>query len=248
MVDAGNGVLRPKYNLCRVARAAVVGSISFIEYYGFDMSWSDIGEIIKAVASVLTVGVASTAAWIAWRGLEKWRFETTGKRRAEIAEATLAHAYEMQEILRSARSPTILPHEAVKNEGVPDEIVTNPNYVPEARLLAYQEFFGRFRSQKYVFVAVFGAEAAEPLDELWRIRMEISQAVDVLLLHEKLSKEDESVRAYWDEKHAIAFSPRGYSIKGGGFSKDHDPLGSRIFEQVYKLEKICRPAIEARPL
>jgi hypothetical protein len=27
MVDAGNGVLRLKYNLCRVARAAVVGSI-----------------------------------------------------------------------------------------------------------------------------------------------------------------------------------------------------------------------------
>ena len=112
----------------------------------------------------------------------------------------------------------------MKKEGVPDEIATNPNHVPEARLLAYQEFFGRFRSQKYVFVAVFGPEAAKPLDELWRIRMEISQAVDDLLLHEKLSKEDESVRAYWDEKHAIAFRPRGFSRKGGGgMSKDYDP-------------------------
>jgi hypothetical protein len=178
--------------------------------------------------------------------LEKWRSETVGKRRAEIAEATLAHAYEMQEILRSARSSHILPRETAKKEGVPDEIATNPNHVPEARLLAYQEFFGRFRSQKYVFVAVFGPEAAQPLDELWRIRMEISRAVEFLLEFSKKDK-DEHVRALWDEKRAIAFRPSGFSVKGGGLSKeDYDPLARRISEQVSKLEDTCRPEIEAR--
>jgi hypothetical protein len=39
--------------------------VSFITHRGDDMSWSDIGEIIKAVAPVFTVGVAGIAAWIA---------------------------------------------------------------------------------------------------------------------------------------------------------------------------------------
>ena len=94
---------------------------------------------------------------------------------------SLAHVYEMSEALRSARSSVILPYETAKRDCLPDEIATNPNYIPEARLLGCQEFFGRFRAQKFVFVAEFGTEAAEPFDELWRIRKEIRWAVYVLL-------------------------------------------------------------------
>jgi hypothetical protein len=36
------------------------------------MCWSEIGEFIKAVAPIFTAGAACTAAWIGWRGLEKW--------------------------------------------------------------------------------------------------------------------------------------------------------------------------------
>ncbi len=69
------------------------------------MSWSDIGEFIKAVALVFTAGAACTAAWIAWRGLNKWRDETIGKRKAELAEDVIADFYEAREIILEARSP-----------------------------------------------------------------------------------------------------------------------------------------------
>jgi hypothetical protein len=100
-----------------------------------DMCWSEVGEFIKAVAPVFTAAAACTAAWIGWRGLEKWRSETVGKRKAEIAEITLATIYEMEEILRSARSPWVSPHEMATKEGIPDQIATDPNFAPEARLL-----------------------------------------------------------------------------------------------------------------
>jgi hypothetical protein len=201
------------------------------------VDWSEVGEIVKAVAPIFTAGAACTGAWIGWRGLEKWRSETLGKRQAEIAEGTLATVYEMEEMLRSARAPWVLPHEMAKREGVPDEIATNANYAPEARLLEHQEFFARFRSQKYAFAALFGLEAAKPLDELWRCRLEINWAVDELLRNAEMSRGDAEDRAFLSARRAIAFRPP---------KSEDDTLGKRISEQVSSIERTCRPAIEAR--
>lgn len=95
------------------------------------MTAGDFGEIVKSLAAVATALAAWFAASIAYRGLEKWRSETLGKRKAELAANVLAAVYEMEEIIRSAREPWVLPHEMAKREGVPDEIAQNsPGYQP----------------------------------------------------------------------------------------------------------------------
>ena len=104
------------------------------------MDWASVGEVVKVLGPVATAGAAWFAAIIAYGGLNRWRSETRGKRKAEIAEATLASVYEMEEILKDARAPWIDPHETAKKEGIPDEIATNSNYVPEARLIVHQGF------------------------------------------------------------------------------------------------------------
>jgi len=208
------------------------------------MSWSEIGEFVKAVAPGFTAAAACTAAWIGWHGLEKWRSETLGKRKAEIAETTLASVYEMEEILRLARSPWVQPHETAKKEGLPDEVATDPNYAPEARLLEHQEFFGRFRTQKFAFAAVFGRDAAQALDGLWQCRLEINRAVDNLLRNKEMSPRNRDMRtidaedrAAWEEWYYTAFRPM----------RGNDALvGKRISEYVSAIEATCRPAIEAR--
>jgi hypothetical protein len=53
------------------------------------MDWSAVSEIVKALAAVATAIAAWFAARIAYKGLEKWRSETLGKRRAEVATAGL---------------------------------------------------------------------------------------------------------------------------------------------------------------
>jgi hypothetical protein len=201
------------------------------------MYWTEAGEIIKAVAPAFTSAAACVGAWIGWRGLEKWRSETLGKRQAEVAEATLADVYEMEEILRQARSPWIPPHETARREGVSDELSTNSNYVPEARLLAHEDFFGRFRARKFAFAAVFGREMANPIDELWNIRLEINNAVVELIRNKEMASGDEEDRTIWKQWRATAFRP---------LKSEDDTLGKRISQQIADVEKVCRPAIEAR--
>ncbi len=54
------------------------------------MKWVDVAEAVKAIAPVFTAGAACFGAYIGYRGLERWRAETIGKRKAELAEEVLA--------------------------------------------------------------------------------------------------------------------------------------------------------------
>src|SRR5262249_55482261 len=144
--------------------------------------------IIKVIGALATGAAAWFAAITAYRGLEKWRSETLGKQRAELATTVLTNVYEMTEILRSAREPWVMPHEMARLEGVPDEIAQQSNFVPERRLSEHQEFFGRFRSLKHAFAAVFGKDASKLFDELWRIRIDINHAVDSMLRNKEMGQ------------------------------------------------------------
>jgi hypothetical protein len=202
------------------------------------VDWNTLGEIVKVLGAVATAAAAWFAASVAYRGLEKWRSETLGKRRAEVAASALATIYEAEDILREARGPWVLPHEMVKREGIPDEFAENPNFAPEARLLKHLEFFAKLRVQRHEFAAVFGKDAARPFDEMLKARIEINHAVDSMV---RTSKElrDSTVpghRTLWDEYYYTAFRH---------FDPSRDLLSQRIAEQVKAMESTCRPAIEA---
>lgn len=201
------------------------------------MTLTVFGEIVKSVSPLITALAAVFGAWLAYQGLHKWRTETLGKRKAEIAQDTLALVYEMEEILQSARNPFVLAHEMGKKEGVPDHIASNSNFAPEARLLAHQEFFARFRSNSFAFAALFGREGKKHLDDLWRIRLEINWAVESLLINDRSGWADKEDRDFIAEKRAVAFRPA---------DKEKDKIGARLTVSVASIEALCRPAIEAR--
>lgn len=201
------------------------------------MGWTEIAEITKTVAPMFTALAACAGAVIGWRGLEKWRSETWGKRQAEIAETTLEHVYEMEEILREARNSWVMPHEMTTREGVPNEVATNGNYAPEARLLKHEGFFARFRAKKFAFAAIFGRDAAKPLEELWRVRLDINWAVSGMLQNKELQFGNAEESALWSKWYYTAFRSA---------DPENDALGERILVQVAAIETTCRPAIEAR--
>ena len=58
----------------------------------------------EGLAPVGTAGAALLAAWVAYRGLEGWRAETSGKREAELAEEVLADSCRAREVFRWARA------------------------------------------------------------------------------------------------------------------------------------------------
>ena len=118
------------------------------------MNWADVGEVIKAVAPVFTAGAACTGAWIAYRGLEKWRAETIGKRKAELAEQALASMYEVRDVFQWARTRVIFPGEGETRspeEDEPEKIKARRNRysVPIERLHQDKELFARLQSQRY---------------------------------------------------------------------------------------------------
>jgi len=203
-----------------------------------DMTWTDFGELIKVLGSIATGGAAVTGAIVAWRGLEKWRAETIGKKRYELAAAALADFYEMNEIIRTSRSAFVLAHEISSIDGVPEKIATDSTYAPERRLLEHQEFFARFRARKHEFAANFGKEAAIVFDDMWRIRLEINWAVDGMLKNKEIrnSRRPDDVEL-WLSWHRVAF-------------KDSDETKDKILPRLDKIltevEAICRPAIETQ--
>lgn len=197
------------------------------------MGWSDIGEIIKAIAPVFTAGAACFGAYIGWRGLMRWRVETIGKRKAELAEEVLADFYEASEIIKSSRevgggsSTRYIAPDETENE----TRELNAILMPEQRLEMKQEFFAQLKARQYRFVAVFGTEAGKPYDELFEIRKKINIATHMLNGTVSQSNRNEEQNKQW---RSIIFR----QVDG---PDDIDQNLDRVIENI---EKFCRPAIQ----
>ena len=59
-------------------------------------------ELAKAIPSVVTAVTAVVGVAIAARGLNKWRAEAIGKRKADLAEEVLADFYQARDIINDA--------------------------------------------------------------------------------------------------------------------------------------------------
>jgi hypothetical protein len=202
------------------------------------MCWSEIGEFIKAVAPIFTAGAACTGAWIGWRGLNKWRDETIGKRKAELAEDVIADFYQVREIILEARSPgSIRADEGNTPPKMDDETPEeteqyNVYYLVSQRLSKDSDFFSRLQARKYRFIAQFGVEAVKPYDDISQILREIRIAVHMLIVMHKMHKtpERETDHRKWCR-----------TIFGGA---DEDDIPKRLDAIVTAIEETCRPAIQ----
>jgi hypothetical protein len=202
------------------------------------MSCSEIGEFIKAIAPVFTAAAAWAAVWIGWRGLKKWRAETIGKRKAELAEDVIADFLEAKDIIRDARLPGSThidegnTRPKTENE-TPDETKQyNVYFCVKERLSKRSEFFARLVARKYRFIAHFGTTAAKSYDDLVAILNEIDTAVHMLTItHNTVTSPDHEVR----NKTWLA------TIFGGS---DEDKIPARLEAIVTAIEATCRPAIQ----
>jgi hypothetical protein len=118
-------------------------------------------EIAKAVPSVVTAVTAVIGVAIAVRGLNKWRAETIGKRKAELAEEVLADFYRAKLIFVWVRSPGAFGDEGKTRKAEPGETpeqtrYRNALYAPIERLTEHNAFFAEMAARRFRFKAVFG--------------------------------------------------------------------------------------------
>src|SRR6266536_4798007 len=113
------------------------------------------------MGAVATACAAWFAAYTAYRGLQKWRDETLGKRNTELAEQVLASFYEARDVFTWVRAPVrSLGEGASRSAGGPesDDLKQKRDsyFTPIERLRQEKELFAKLHAQRYMFAAYFG--------------------------------------------------------------------------------------------
>lgn len=176
---------------------------------------------------------ALLAGWAAMRGLNAWRAETVGRRKAELAEEVLAGFYHTRDILTWARFPLSDADQDETAQGK-DELNKSDILAPVGRLTQESQVFSELGASRYRFMAYFGEEAARPFDEVRAVYNEIvDSARSLARSHGQETVESEQERDRWEA--AI-----GRGETGG------DALRKRLDHAVKAVEQTCRPLIEER--
>jgi hypothetical protein len=201
------------------------------------VSWADVGEVIKAVAPAFTAGAACFAAYIAYRGLERWRAETIGKRRVELAEEVLADFYHAREVILAVRLPASFGNEGStrkKAEWETENDTSNLNsyFATLERLDNRSEFFAGLNARQYRFFAHFGRDAAKPYADLRKIYSDIVVAARMLISAYRRGNEG-SLPQNREKWEATIW-----------WTGENDPIAARLDHVIEAIEATCRPAIQ----
>jgi hypothetical protein len=195
-------------------------------------------EVAKAIPSVVTAVTAVVGVSIAYRGLNKWRTETIGKRKAELAEEVLADFYQARDIIKAARSPGSFGYEGATRpkadwESEDDTRTLNAYFATIERFNNKREFFAQLHARCYRFIAHFRQEAAKPYDDLFRIRSEVISAVQMLIMTYR-DRDQGSLPGDRRDWQAIMWEGRDKA----------DPIPANLDRIVEEIENTCRPAIQ----
>jgi hypothetical protein len=198
------------------------------------MTWIETTATVAQALAVTAAGIA--AVW----GLTTWRREMTARRRAELAEQTLAMFYEARDVISWARFPGSFRDEGSSREKGTAETeheihYKDAMYVPVERLNQKSEFWGRFDAGRYPLMAVFGAKAAKPFDEVRKARNRVMLSARWLIRTYGEVDEDRPDRQQRREKW------EGH-IWGDG-PDEEDELAKQVDDAVSAIESVCRPAI-----
>jgi len=203
---------------------------------------SDLESWASILASVATIVAAFVAIW----GINSWRREHIGKRRAELAEEMLVRVLEARDAIKYIRNPVIPHGKLFHREPTPGETPEQKDArdwknAANVRWSQKAKVFSRLFASRHRFQALFGAEAAKPIEDIPIILLEISSAGGELLRlsempilsGEKLDKHNESVE-------------RNRRIFLLGTGADPDPIEDKMAKIVEKIERTCKPAIMVR--
>jgi hypothetical protein len=193
--------------------------------------------VIPSIAAVIGL-------YLAYRGIDAWRREHTGKRRIELAEETLAMFYEVSDAIGAIRNP-------ISHAGEADEIDMMPGETEEQfqarkrasiafiRYNQYSELFGRLRSTRYRFMAMVGQQEAQPFDNIHAEARRVLAAANSL---SRLWAQDIPM----DEERAERFQERidRFEAIFWDGDEDDDQLKARVEQAVQAMEQTCRSIIK----
>ncbi|KRA84016.1 hypothetical protein ASD76_08430 [Altererythrobacter sp. Root672] len=167
------------------------------------------------------------AAWAGIRGVDAWRAEIVGRRKAELAEDVLAQFYRARDVLIWARLPDRPPGSAPQGEDRDRRHQSHAS--PIERLTQESALFSELQASRYRFMAYFGESSSHPFEEMRAIHGEVMSSAESLIRDpDQLASDTERDR--WED--AI-----------GWVDDADDVLARRLAETIAAVEHICRPLI-----
>lgn len=189
-------------------------------------------EWVTAAGTAMAGLATLIAGWAAVRGVDAWRSEIVGRRKAELAEDVLAQFYHARDVLIWARLPD-RPLAPALDSDDPDERHRS-HASPIERLTQESALFSELQASRYRFMAYFGEDAANPFEQMRAIHGEVMSSAEALIRdpNEQASDAD---RDRWED--AIGWVDDG-----------DDALARRLAETIAAVEHVCRPLIaDQRP-
>ena len=171
---------------------------------------------------------ACIGAWAGLRGVNAWRAEVVGRRKAELAEEVLALFYRARDVLIWARLPSDGTARDQPGSGPYAAAVTTP----VERLTLESQLFSELQAGRYRFMAYFGKAAARPFDEVRAIHSEIVKSAEQLA-RDQATPGQAAARARGALQQSIGWGSIG-----------EDSLAKRLDEAILAVEENCRPLID----
>lgn len=196
--------------------------------------WKDLIDIVQSTFVCLT-------ALTALLGINEWRRQTIGKRKIELAEQVLASFYEARDLFTWVRSPAAFSGEGETRqaEDENDSIRNRRNtyFVPIERMQKHGELFAKLQSQRYSFMAIFGAAATAPFDELRQTQVRISVSAQTLI--------GMVGNSFAQQQNQVLIERCESDIWDGMYEARgiEDPIKMSLTGIMTKIEEICAPVL-----
>ena len=194
----------------------------------------------------LSIIIASIVAILS---ISEWRRETKWKRKYELAEEVLSTFYDISDKFEIIRSPAghLGEGETRKkniNETPEESKILDQAYVVFERYEKEKEPFIKLMSLKSRFMVLFGKEAVEPFNEIFKLRNTLFIAATRL------------GRRYWKDQGRRQFDEKQFEKHLKEMEKqeaifwsdlsDEDEFKKQVDLTICKIENICRNIIEKK--
>lgn len=158
-------------------------------------------EWVPVALQAFTASAAVTGAVVAVLGYRKWKPESIGKRKIELAEQMLADFHQAKDVIGYARTPAGWSIEsgqrkAAKGETAGARRKKDSYFRTFQRLKAHEELFVRLQTRKYQAVAHFGSDARKPIEAIGEIHAKVLAASGNL---SRYYKPDGDLPESWDD-------------------------------------------------
>ncbi len=198
---------------------------------------------LGAIKDVVLTGSAIATVIVASLGLNTWRRQLKGKSEYQLAKEVLMSVYRVKEAFIFVRNPVTSPDEYHEKMINPDGSLKN-EYKDKGLSIVFSKRFKKFEEavtklkEKHLEAQVeWGAESQDIINPLYKCRVELYHAVNMMLLRKKDPGEFSLTAKEKREERATVY----YS----GANPD-DQLTPQINKAIKGFEEWLRPHIKSK--